>query len=190
METPFFPDPLFGWLFVATLAILTGIAAWIDWKTLTVPKPLVGVLLAGGLLFNLVRGAWLGTLGQPGSLLGWTGLTGGMADAFLFSSAGFLVGFGLFLFLWLAGTCGGGDVKLFAAMGSWLGPLWTLYLLLATYLVVLFGFVVLGWFLHVLRHGSARPRQRPVAYSFPVALATLALLLYTCRGELLAAVGH
>lgn len=179
----FFPEPLFGWAFYGTLASLTLAAAWFDWKSLTIPKPVVFAMLGLGLAFNLARGAWLGARGLPGAWFGWTGVAGGLGEGLCFALAGFAVGFGLFFALWILGTCGGGDVKLFAALGAWLGPLWTLYILLGTYVVVLVGYVGLGWLLHVARHGR-KERQQQIAYSFPVALATIVILLWVCRGEL------
>ncbi len=179
----FFPDPLFGWLFYLTLAAITLVAAWQDWKTMAVPKPLVFAMLGLGLAFNLVRGAWLGARQQPGAFFGWSGVIGGLGEGLAFAFAGFAVGFALFFVLWILGTCGGGDVKLFAALGSWLGPLWTLYILMGTYVVVLFGYVVGGWILHVARKGLEK-RNQQIAYSFPVALATIFILLWVCRDEL------
>jgi Flp pilus assembly protein protease CpaA len=180
---PFYPDPLFGWIFYLTLAGLLAWAAYVDWRLLTIPKPIVFITLGLGLALNLARGLGLGRQGWPGTLLGWTGAFGGAADGLLFAVAGFAVGFLLFFALWLLGTCGGGDVKLFAALGAWLGPLWTIYILIGSYLIILFGFVLLGWLSHVARRGL-KPRKQQIAYSFPVALAVLVILLWTCRAEL------
>ncbi len=45
----------------------------------------------------------------------------GALDGFLFALVGSLVGFAFFAILFALGTCGGGDVKLFTAIGAWLG---------------------------------------------------------------------
>lgn len=179
----FFPDFLFAWTFYLTLAAVTLIAAYIDWRTLIVPKPLVFATLVGGLVANAWRGAMLAQQGKAVAYLGPGGPAWGAIDGALFSLAGFAVGFALFFILWLLGTCGGGDVKWFAALGAWLGPLWTIYLLIGTWFVVMVGFVVLGWVVHVVRHGR-RPRRQQVAYSFPVALTMIVLLAWFCRVEL------
>lgn len=180
---PFFPDPFFGWLFYLTLAGLTGWAAYVDWKTLTIPKPIVVAMLGLGVAFNLVRGIWLGVQQRPGAFFGLTGAGGGAVEGLCFALAGFAVGFGIFFLLWMLGTCGGGDVKLFAALGSWLGPLWTIYALVGTYIIVLCGFVLVGWLLHVARSGF-KPRKQQIAYSFPVALTVMVILLWLCRVDL------
>lgn len=61
------------------------------------------------------------TLGAAGLALAFHLVTGG-GHAFLLSIAGWGVAVLLFLpFFWLGGM-GGGDVKLLAALGAWLGP--------------------------------------------------------------------
>jgi prepilin signal peptidase PulO-like enzyme (type II secretory pathway) len=42
----------------------------------------------------------------------------------LFSLGGLVTGLGLFLFFYLSGGIGAGDVKLMAAVGAMVGPLW------------------------------------------------------------------
>ncbi len=179
----FFPDAAFGWLYYGTLVGLLAIAAVIDGRTMKVPKLLVLMVLFGGLILSLVRGAWLGSQGLPVAYLSATGPWIGAVDAALFSLAGFATGFGLFFLLWIMGTCGGGDVKLFAALGVWLGPLWTIYILVGTWCVVMVGYVLLGYLIHVLRHGR-RPRKQQVTYSFPIALSVIVILLWVFRVDL------
>jgi len=48
-------------------------------------------------------------------------LAGGVQDGGLFALKGLLAGIGLFLVPFLLGAMGGGDVKLFGALGAWLG---------------------------------------------------------------------
>lgn len=45
----------------------------------------------------------------------------GVMAGFLFALVGFVLGLILFMVFWQIGICGGGDVKLFAAVASWLG---------------------------------------------------------------------
>lgn len=52
------------------------------------------------------------------------------ADGLVFAAAGWTVGVGFFLFPFLLGGLGGGDVKLVAALGAWLGPSEALWLAL------------------------------------------------------------
>ena len=45
----------------------------------------------------------------------------GLLDELLFSALGFAAGFGVLFLLWLTSGGGGGDVKMMAALGAWLG---------------------------------------------------------------------
>src|SRR4051812_3196431 len=130
----FFPDPLFGWAFVAALFALLAVAAWNDLRALVIPKQLTLPALALGLLFNVARGAWLGADGHAAWVLGEGGPAAGALDGLLFALAGFAVAFGLFFLFWFLGVCGGGDVKLFAALGAWVGPRYVLYVLIVSIL--------------------------------------------------------
>jgi Flp pilus assembly protein protease CpaA len=198
MPSDFFPPPpAFAWLFCAALVALTATAAWIDLRRLVIPKSLTLTALALGVLLNGVRGAWLGAFGGAVWKLGANGATVGAADAVLFSAVGFATGFALFFVMWVLGTCGGGDVKLFAALGAWVGPLLTVFVLVGTLvLVVLFGMarligtVVFRGRRSAMRQYSAKaaggptPRRRLTAYSLPVALSTACVLLWVFRAEL------
>ena len=65
---------------------------------------------------------------------------------FLFSLEGAAVGLGLFVILYVCGWMGAGDVKLFAAVGSFLGPAQTISAAIAVALVGgLLALVVLGF---------------------------------------------
>jgi Flp pilus assembly protein protease CpaA len=118
----YFPDPVTGWVFLAGLGALLVTASYTDQRYMKVPKWLSLPALGLGLLASAVRGALLGSGGSPVWLLGPGGAATGALDGLLFALAGFAVGFVLFLGLWLMGVCGGGDVKLFAAIGAWIGP--------------------------------------------------------------------
>ena len=80
---------------------LGAAASAIDWTTRRIPNALTFGAAAAGLVFALA--------------------TGGL-DALLWSAAGFGLGLVLFLPLFALRAMGGGDVKLLAAFGAWLGP--------------------------------------------------------------------
>jgi prepilin peptidase CpaA len=185
MPQPFFPPcTFFTWLFCLVLTALTVAAACTDLRSMTIPKALTVPTLLLGVGFNVVRGAWLGAVSES-SGAGWGGLNG-----LLFALAGFAVGFGLFFVLWILGTCHGGDVKLFAALGAWVGPLLAVGLLLLTVVIVAsFSMGRFGWrLLHghapaAGTNGDRRARQRLV-YSPSLVLATVLLLSWVFRAEL------
>jgi prepilin peptidase CpaA len=205
----FFPDPTFGWIFCVVLVGITVVSCYFDLRYFKIPKPLTLTGLALGILFNVVRGAWLGSDEQPVWKLGAGGSFVGAADGLLFALAGFGVAFGLFLVMYLLGQSGGGDVKLFAAVGAWVGPLWTVYLLILTIIfVAVLSVLRFTWTMYRLGPGttwkqySARraprapkkgkaaprdnlvPRRRLMGYSLPVALSTVILLSWECRNEI------
>lgn len=204
MRHPFFPpEPAFAWAYCLALFALTVWAAVVDYRRLTIPKVITLPALALGVLFSLARGAWLGATGEAVWILGANGAGIGALDAFLYAAAGFAAGFALFFIMYFLGTCGGGDVKLFAALGAWVGPFLVLFLLLGTMLFVvllsvlrLFGGVVSRGYGRTMRDYSLkagpkagkgqtpRPRKRLMAYSLPVALSTACVLLWVFRAEL------
>lgn len=64
------------------------------------------------------------------------------APGFLFAFKGFAAGFGIMLVLWFIGGGGGGDVKLMAALGAWLGAVGVAIVLLGS--VVISILITLG----------------------------------------------
>lgn len=182
-HTLFFPNSTFGWVFYLALASITLLASYWDWKKLVIPKKLSLGALGLGMLFNVTRGAWLGNLGKTVWL--WEAPTAGHGamHGAAFAFAGFGVGFGLFFLLWALGTCGGGDVKLMAALGAWIGPLWAVYILIGSWFVVVFMTFVL-WSGQRVAAGKIYQKSRKIAYSFPVALSTMVVLLWVFRAEL------
>lgn len=99
--------------FIALIVVLAAlvIAAITDVRDFKVPNLLTGPLLLLGLLYHAFSS-------------GASGLAA--------SAAGVLLGFSLTVPLYVLGGMGAGDVKLFAAVGAWLGPFATACLFLAS----------------------------------------------------------
>lgn len=196
MRQPFFPDPIFGWAFLLVMAGLLAVAAYVDWRTLRIPRWVSLALLGSGLVVNLVRGAWVGGQGAAVWILGGGSAWAGAADGLLFALAGFALGFVIFVVLWILGACGGGDVKIFAALGAWLGPELAVLVLIGTLVLVTLvvaartaGDVLTGRSrlmkaLHPSRPAPGRQRRRLISYSLPLALAAVLVSLWEFRGDL------
>ncbi|GBD35435.1 hypothetical protein HRbin36_00547 [bacterium HR36] len=208
IQESFFPTVWFGWVWLAPLLGMVFAAAYVDLRRYVIPKALAITILVTGVLANIFRGAWLGVRNQSVWLLP-AGPFLGAVDGFLFALAGFVVGFGLFFALWLLRTCGGGDVKLFAAISAWLGPLLCLWVLgLSIVLVALLGTVKMLYGLIRIGPNASLPSpttsrrrsdkeltvqemlergQRPkrlLSFSLPVALALTVCLAWKFRHEL------
>jgi prepilin peptidase CpaA len=114
------------------------------------------------------------------------------------------MGFGIFFVMWILGVCGGGDLKLFAALSAWVGvgPQYLLFWILALSTVILF---VLSLGHAILRFVAPSPQATPPArtdkksngkpardprrargwtYALPLALATAFVLLWVFRDDL------
>ena len=89
------------YVLAAFVASFTLAAAVIDYRTKKIPNWLTVPSAIAAVLFHLVSG-------------GGTGL--------LWALGGFAVGFALLILPWILGGGGIGDVKLLAALGTWLGP--------------------------------------------------------------------
>jgi Flp pilus assembly protein protease CpaA len=198
---PFFPNLAFAWTFYGVLVLLLTLAAVIDLRRVIVPKWLSLSTLAVGVVFQLARGAWLGAEGRETWFLGRNGALIGAADGFLFALAGFAAGFAIFFLLWIIGGCGGGDVKLFAALSAWVGPeiaIWILVLSTIILIVLVFlrgGQAILSQSPKALpvsrtdKRGKAAVPTAPkpsrgLTYSLPLALATALVLLWFFRFDL------
>jgi prepilin peptidase CpaA len=93
---------------ISAIVLAIGFAACVvDVRTRRIPNRLTFGAALGGFLLQLV--------------------TGGL-DGALTSAGGWLTGALLFLPFFLLGGMGGGDAKLLAALGAWLGPSETLWL--------------------------------------------------------------
>ena len=82
------------------------LASWIDYSQRRVPNWLNLSLIVAGFC-------------AQGLYFGASGLAAG--------GLGLLIGFGLLIIPWMMHGMGAGDVKLMAAIGVWLGPLFTFY---------------------------------------------------------------
>lgn len=108
---------------ILLLLLGTAIASDLRWRT--IPNWLTGSSILVG-------------LGLHTFINQWTGL--------IFSLEGAALGLGLFLFMYVAGWMGAGDVKLFVAVGSFLGPAQTISAAIVIALVGgLLAFAILGF---------------------------------------------
>ena len=117
------------------------------------------------------------------------------ADGFLFRLVRrFLAGFALFFVMWTLNVCGGGDVKLFAALGACIGPYFAILVLAVSLPVILalsFGQIALSvvrghWAAlrpsSVVGSGPAIPnRKRKLGFSLPLTIATVLVMVWEFR---------
>lgn len=199
----FFPDLAFGWTFYAVLVSLLIAATIFDFRTFTIPKKISVSCFVLGILFNLSRGLWLGLQSKDvWYLSSWfgPGPVTGILDGFLFSAAGAGFSFVLFLGLWQLKVVRGGDVKLYVAVGAWVGVWYFLYLLVASVVVhVIVAMLFMPYVMLTQGFGQARkqfsaaevkynkgqdkgkanrkPKHRGMTQSFPLMVATAVVLL-------------
>ena len=95
---------------LACAVLLSVIAGWTDFRSRRIPN----WLTYSGLLTALVLRF---------AVLGWVGLKSG--------TVGLLVAGGIFLILFVMGAMGGGDLKLMACVGAWVGSGQVVAILLA-----------------------------------------------------------
>lgn len=180
MFIPFFPNTIFAWLAYVLLLLLLAMAACIDWKRFRIPNELVLVVFGCGVLMNLLRGIGFAMMGSDGPWLGWSGGFLVVVECLLESLAGFGLAFVIFFVLWQMGVHGAGDVKLFAATGSWVGPMSVLWLLLGEYVAVI---IVLILYRGTLLIMGKKP-SRHLSYSLPLFLAVLVMMGFRWRMQL------
>ena len=161
----------------ALVALFTAIAAFVDIRYKRIPNFVTVPAAVLGLLYHCFAPNGMGPL---------------------MAVAGFAVGFALLLLPWLLGGGGMGDVKLLAALGTWLGPM----LILGTFAAsaMMAGLIALAVitgsaFTHGVittkqkylvagNHGVTseasgghrRPQRRTLPFAVPVALATWVVL--------------
>jgi prepilin peptidase CpaA len=168
----------------APLVVMLAVAAAIDLRSRRIPNALTGMIALLGLMQSFTAGH---------TVAPWQ------------SVLGLLTGAALLLALFAIGAVGGGDVKLLAAAGAWLGPklVFQVFLVEAILgmLIVLFTCAIhgrLGLLMnnsmllatniahvnqlgpeHVQETGAAcRSVDRPLPYAVPIFLATLIILSF------------
>ena len=166
------------------VGVFTLMAAICDLRFRKIPNRMTAPMCVAGIVYQVV---FYGMDGLWASLLG------------------FAAGFGILFVLWMIATAGGGDVKLMAALGTWLGWLTTLKVLFCSLIFVTtgtIGIVLIGLLSQGLRRTKnqyltknetgkgetteQRQKRRVMAFAVPVAFATwcvLALQLFGNRGQ-------
>ena len=121
--------------------IVLAVAMFTDLRTRRIPNWLVFPFLLAGIVVSPWRHDWGGN--SQSKSIGWHGLGQfgwhGLGQSFAGLGLGLLI-FGFFF--WLGGM-GGGDVKLCAAIGAWIGPMQMFWALFYTSLAG--GVMVLCW---------------------------------------------
>jgi prepilin peptidase CpaA len=199
-----FPNQPFAWGFFLILLGFAVVAAAFDLKTATIPKWLTLAMLAAGFLANIVRKSWLAEQGQKLWLLDNSGWWVGALDGLLFAFIGAAVAFVVMFILWILGSCGGGDVKLFTAVGAWVGLVDFAYILAASIAILAVFFLVKiltgGVSLFDMKKmqrpeqklgkapkakaGVINPAKRRMTYSLPICIAACIVLLIDFGVEL------
>jgi prepilin peptidase CpaA len=172
------------WLAWWPTLIVVAVAAFTDLWSRRVPNWLVLPFLLAGILISPWRHDWHGNSAG----FGWHGLEQ--------SFAGLGLGFLIFGILFWVGGMGAGDVKLFAAIGAWIGPAQLIYALIFTGLaggVMVLCWAVFGGFIKELFTGVgdlifswkqrglhpdpeqtlANPLKRKMPYAPAIAIGTL-----------------
>jgi Flp pilus assembly protein protease CpaA len=182
VQPPFFPDPVFAWMYYLALLGCAGGAVVSDVKTQRLPNGLTVSMFMLGLIMQCIRGGWLGARHVPGSYFGLTGPLGGVVEGLCFSLAGFATAFAFFFVLWQLRACGAGDVKLMAAYGAWIGPVWFFFVFAGTIVAVLVV-MALWWGYAFLRHKNPGLK---LSYALPAFLGLAPVMLWVWRKTLLA----
>jgi prepilin peptidase CpaA len=91
--------------FLVAATVLAACAAFTDWRTGHIPNVIPGLGLAGAIVAHFVRGA------------SYDGLRGGLTQAGFAVLAAVVCAL-VPMFMYAKGAMGGGDVKLFAALGA------------------------------------------------------------------------
>ncbi|HQR06141.1 MAG TPA: A24 family peptidase [Gemmatales bacterium] len=181
MTPPFFPDTQFGWLFYGLLVACCLAAVVTDLKWQRLPNYITVPTFALGLVMNLVRSIWLGNNGEPGLYFGLTGTLGGVIEGLCFALAGFVVAFAVFVVLLILKKCGAGDVKLMAAIGAWVGPVWFFFVFAGTIVAVLP--ILLAWWCYAF--AMKKNPGLKLSYALPALISTALMMLWLWRKTLL-----
>ncbi|WP_151732991.1 A24 family peptidase [Paenibacillus tengchongensis] len=147
------------WLFWGAVPFLA--AAFItDIRHMRIPNALSLAMLGTGLLFQML-------------FCGWKGL--------FIAACGAGTGFLVLLILYLIRAVGGGDVKLFAAIGAWIGALPTLQLLVYS---VFIG-AIIGWIIVLSRRETGKRLRSLLSRSAGMLLHGGQVQLPAAGGDLL-----
>ena len=174
-------------VFIVAVALLTGIAAYTDTKVWKIHNKLTLPFFALGWVYQV-------------AFWGLPGLQDGLA--------GFVVGFGTYLLLFMVAGGGGGDVKLVGALSIWLGLKLTVLMMIASTLIVIVDVGAISLY-RMLRYGmkkwkhdylatgkvdakgkpvivqetrEQKQKRRIVPFAIPVAMATWLLMLLNGAG--------
>ena len=196
---PFFPEPISASVFFFGLIGFLAVAAYVDTKTFRIPKWLTLPLLATGIIANVIRGFWMGSLNREVWQLGTGSEWLGAADGLLFALWGAALAFAVYLGLWMLGMVKGGDVKLVTAIGAWIGA-WNLPLFIVASGAVLtlwaigralFGANIvkrredLRKHLPNLKDGEVEKfARRGMSFSVPAAIAATLVMMWAFRYDL------
>jgi len=128
-------------VFIAGVGLLTGIAAYTDTKLWKIHNKLTIPFFALGWVYQA-------------AFWGLPGLQDGLA--------GFIVGFGTYLLLFMVAGGGGGDVKLVGALSVWLGLKLTVWMMATSTLIVIFDVAVITIY-KTLRYGMQKWKRDHLA---------------------------
>ncbi|MFT3879972.1 MAG: A24 family peptidase [Gemmatales bacterium] len=181
MTPPFFPDAHFGWLFYGLLVACCLAAVITDLKWQRLPNYITVPTFALGLVMNLIRSIMLGNSGEPGRYFGLTGTFGGFIEGLCFALAGFAVAFAVFVVLLILKKCGAGDVKLMAAIGTWVGPVWFFFVFAGTIVAVIP--ILLAWWGYAF--AMKKNPGLKLSYALPALISTALMMLWLWRKTLL-----
>jgi prepilin peptidase CpaA len=118
--------------------IVLAVATFTDLRNRRIPNWLVLPFLLAGIVVSPLRPDWGGNWGGSGLRFSWHGL----GQSFTGLGLGLLI----YGFLFCLGGMGGGDVKLCAALGAWIGPVQMFWALFFTSLAG--GIMVLCWIVY------------------------------------------
>ncbi len=158
-----FNDVITSATIICTLFVLLAASVVTDLRSHRIPNILLAPALSLALLIHTMNGG---------------------ADSLLLASGGFVTGLAMFLPFYLVGGLAGGDVKLLAVVGCFIGPWGAVIAGLATMMVgAVFGIVVIAW--RRFRPAFAVPALQlagagitTIAYAPAIAAGTLIALWY------------
>lgn len=128
-------------VFIVAVGLFTSLAAYTDIRFWKIPNKLTVPFFAMGWIYQACF--W-----------GFAGLGDGLA--------GFAVGFGTYLLLFVVAGGGGGDVKLIGALSVWMGMKMTVLLIVVSTMVVIVDVTLITLY-KVMRFGTKKWKQQYLA---------------------------